>query len=1132
MPSQSTPKTFRPIRTILLTGLILLALVTGGLALLKPLTGHDYIQDFFLYQIEQQLGRKLDVRVVRLVVFPSIRLELKDAVVFEPDGTTPFVKAERIDAVLRFWPLLQRQVIGKRLLVERPDIVLRRDHVGAWNVAALAPAASAIGAGGHRPTDWLMYMKETMIKNGTVRIVDDGRPDGTRTVEFQALTAGIAIDAARERGDVTIMATVPSDPGASAFSLSGTAVQVPNPARFSSDDPSQVASVIQFDGTMQATNLSVRQVADLLGPRPLPGELAGQLDLKGQVRVVPGVAGYDVVFQDLAARLEKLALNGHASLSGVLSSQPTLSVTFGSSPVSLDDLLTYLPAKWIHPALPGVIAERQIGGTVQVASATITASTDPRPQFSVTGEFHITDGQALLGDKLVRSQNLGGTVFIEPGRIRIPSFSGDYGSLHIGQGKVLVSFLEAGPWLELDLTGDMTAANLVTYLGGSIRSPQVAQFLLSVRNIQGVAVPTFRLVGAMNQPGGITFVGGEVQAEDLSFDAPNLPARVSGVNGKLTFSQSGTAFEEVGGQIGKSRFQVNGTITAGRASTFQDFTIHMKGDTAELIQFLPKTAATSVAGFIQGPVSIAVGLSGLSEFPHVRAEAQLTEATLRLPWVGEKPANIPAQLEAEGEVTRRGIVVKQLDTVLLPLRLGMKGTIVFGDRFSIDASLATGTVAMSTIPEWLNRGGLEAGNIEISLDVKGTQPEWTTWQTTGWVALTNGLMTVKGVEGPIQDLYLRMKLVRNGAELKQLTFKILDSDLTLSGTVRNLDAKPILNAKLESSRLNLELLVPKEGRSPVRDFLELLADKTQTTAVATIERGHYKQMRVAGLSARINIENGVVDVDRINARSEGGHVSGRLVVQLPKEQPAEAEATIRLAGVPFEELSRLGGGHEHFMTGEVRLTGTIRGHGRNPHGLYPTLSGDAEVTVTDGRIFKSQKRAIWKILGILNLPAVLQGQIDLEKDGLPFEKVTASMVMRNGLLEVQKIVVDSPVVKLSVAGNYDLPTDQLDMVYAVSPFGSYSKLIQNVPLFGRFFAGDRTGVATAFFQAKGALDDPEVTYMPMKSLTEGLNSLATLAYDVLRNAFRMPKDFLGGESDKPANGAGEASASNPSSNLY
>lgn len=1122
----------RRFRSWLLGTVAVLALVTGGVFLLRPLTGHDYIQDFFLYQIEQNIGRKVEVRVVRLVIFPSIRLELKDAVVYEPDGRTVFLKAQRIDTVLRFWPLLQRQVIGKRLLVEHPIIELRRDPAGVWNVATMASAAATASGPSHRPTDWLMYMKETTIEDGTVRITDEARPDGTRTAEFTQVQAKGVVDATRERGDLSISATLPGEPGAAALMLTGAVVPVANPARFSTDDPSKLSTILQFDGSFQAANVSVRQIADFLGPRPLPAELVGNLDVKGDVHLVPGVVGYDLVFQSVAGRLEKLALTARANLSGVLSAQPTLSVTFSSSPVSVEDLLTYLPARWIHPALPGVIAERQIGGMVEVVSATVTASTEPHPQFGITGEFRVADGQALLGDNLVRSQNLVGTIFVEPGRLRIPSFSGDYGTMHIGHGKVLVSFLEAGPWLELDLTGDMTVANLVSYLATSVQSPRVSQFLASVRNIQGVAVPTFRLVGALNQPGGITFVGGEVQAQDVSFDTSAFPSRVTGVEGRLKFSQGGTTFEDIAGRVGTSRFRVNGTVTAGRAGAFEDFTIHVIGETTELVKFLPASASSTVSSFIRGPVAMSLALSGLSDTPHLRAQATLTDATLNLPWAGEKPANAPAQLEAEGDITPNGLVVRQVDTVLNPLRLSLKGKLVFGDRFSIDASLATGTVALSSLPEWLNRGGLEAGNLEISLDVKGTEPEWTTWYTTGWVALTNGLMSVKGVDGPLQDLYLRLKLIRNGAELKQLTFKLLDSDLTLSGTLRNWDTKPALTVKIDSSRLDLELLVPKEGRSPVRDFLELLADKAQVAAAATIERGTYKSLRVSGLSARIAVENGVLDVDRINARSEGGHISGRLVVQLPKDQPAEAEATVRLAGIPFEELSRLTGAQEHLMTGEVRLAATIRGHGRNPHGIYPTLSGDAEVTVSEGRLFKSHKRTIWKILGILNLPAVLQGQIDLEKNGLPFDKVTGSFAMRNGLVEAHKIAIDSPVIKLSGAGNYDLPTDQLDMVYAVSPFGSYSKMIQNVPLFGRFFAGERTGITTAFFQVKGALDDPEVTYMPMKSFKEGLSSLATLAFDVLRNTFRMPSDLLSGDSEKAEPGTGDGGGPTAPNNLY
>lgn len=1132
----------RTLRNVLLGVVAVIVVAVGGLLLARPLTGHDYIQEFFLYQIEQNIGRKVEVRVVRLVVFPSIRLELKEAVVYEPDGQTVFLKADRIDTVLRFWPLLQRQVIGKRLLVEKPTIELRRDKAGAWNVSALASAAQASGApapsgaatadgSSHRPTDWLMYMKETTIEDAVVRLTDDARPDGRRTAEFTNVNVKGSVDALRQRGDLTLSAMMPSEQGTAAFSMVGAVVPVAHPARFATDDPSKLATVLQFDGSFDATAVSVRQVADLLGPRPIPAELTGNLSLKGDMHVVPGVVGYDLVFQSVTGNLEKLAVAARANLSGLLSAQPALSVTFSSSPVSVDNLLSYFPAKWIHPALPGVIAERQIGGMVEVVNATITASTEPNPQYGMTGEFRISDGQALLGDQLIRSKNLAGTVFVEPGRLRIPSFSGDYGTMHIGRGKVLVSFLEAGPWLELDLTGDMTVANLVSYLATTVQSPRISQFLAGVRHVQGVAVPTFRLVGALNQPGGITFVGGEVEAENVSFDTPTLPGRVTGVQGRLKFSQAGTTCEEIIGHIGTSRFRVNGTVTAGRTGAFQDFTLYADGETTELVKYVPATAASTISSFIHGPVSVGVTLSGPSETPHLRAQATLTEATLMIPWVGEKPANAPAQLLAEGDVTPKGLVVTQVETLLTPLRLGLKGTILLGDRFAIDASLATGTVALSGMPEWINRGGLDAGNMEISLDVKGTQPEWSTWTTTGWVALTNGLMTVKGLEGQVHDIYLRMKLIRNGAELKQLTVKLLDNDVTLSGTLRTGEAKPSATVKIESSRFDLALLVPKQGRSPVRDFLEWLADKTQVAATASIERGVYKTMKLSGLTARIAIEQGVLDVDRIAARSEGAYVSGRVVVQLPREQPAEAEATVRIAGMPFEELSGLAGAKDQLMTGDVHVAATIRGHGRNPHGVYPTLSGDAEVTISNGRLFKSQKRTIWKIIGILNLPAVLQGQIDLEKNGLPFDKLTGSFVMRNGLLDAQKIAIDSPVVKVSGAGTYDLPTDQLDMVYAVSPFGSYSKMIQNVPLFGRFFAGERTGITTAFFQVKGALDDPEVTYMPMKSFTEGLSSLATLAFDVLRNTFRMPSELLSGEPEKNQPGGVEPGA-NPSTNLY
>ena len=420
------------------------------------------------------------------------------------------------------------------------------------------------------------------------------------------------------------------------------------------------------------------------------------------------------------------------------------------------------------------------------------------------------------------------------------------------------------------------------------------------------------------------------------------------------------------------------------------------------------------------------------------------------------------------------------------------------------------------MPEWIAKGGFEAGNIELSLDMKGQGLDWKAWRTTGWLALTNGLMNTKEAEGPIQDLYLRVHFVKNGAEIKRLSFRLLDSDVALEGTIRNWAAKPTITAKIESNQMDFDLLIPKGQRSPIREFLETLAATSKVQATASIARGHYKHLKFGSLSARIMIQDGVLDLDRLSGQSTNGEVAGRFVVQLPRKEPADAELSVRATGLLVEDVLKLAGGKGGGITGEARVTGTIRGHGKNPHGLYPTLNGKADVLLENGRIFKSQERVTWKIISILNLPAVLQGKVDLEKEGLPYNKISAKVLVRNGLFETENLIIDSPIVKITAAGNYDLPTDQIDMVWAVSPFGSYSQFLKTIPLFGRLFTGDRKGVATALFSVKGSIADPEVTYLPMKSFATGVTGLAQLAFDILKNTVMLPIDLMTPDEEKGA----------------
>ncbi len=1100
--------------------LALLVLVLLGVVFSRPLIGQDYLKEFFLRQIERSIGRKIDVGHVKLVVFPRVRLELSQVVVHDRDPTRILLTARRVDMVLRLAPLLRRQVVGKRLLIEDPQVTLRRGQDGRWNILADAEAQSVQDESTLKALGQILRVREVALLNGTVTILDDSRPDGPRRLQLNTVDATLSVSPSRPHADVHLAATLSGQEGVSAVSLTGVVAGAGAPATLAAEVPMDARAFLQFEGRLEAANLHLRELADFFGPRPVPEGLAGAANLRAGLRIVPGVAGYDVLLSDISANVDRLALSGRANLSGLFTSQPTFSVTFSSAAIDLHELLSHVPPQWIHTDLQPVIAERQIGGIVEVVTATLTGSVAATAPVSLTGEFRVWQGRALIGQDRVPARDLAATVLVEAGRIRVLGLTGQYGDIRILQGKAMVSFLEAGPWLEMELSGSMEAAGLVRLLAKSIHSDRVSALLAEARDVTGEALPTFRLVGPLNQPGGVTFVGGEIIARNVGLTSPSLPERLRDLQGRLVLSETGTHLDQVSGRLGEMFFQLHGTITGGAISAFEGFVVRARSDAAFLARLFPADVFSD--GSLQGPIVAAVALSGRTATPQLRGQVVLDEAKWVLPGLGEKPPGAPAMLEFDGNLASGNtFTVTKLELVLPSLRLATKGKIQLGKRFALDVSLTTGTVLLSSLPEWLSTAGIEAGKLEVALDIKGSNPDWRTWRINGWLALTNGLMLARGLDGHVQDLYVRLKLIRNHAELKRLAFRIGDSDLAMSGTIKNWSHKPLITAKIESSYLDIDLLIPKGARSPIRDFLETLAATSRVSATATIDRGIYKKLRFGGLSCRITIEDGILDVDRIAGQSDGGQVAGRIVIRLPRLAPAEAEASVRIIGMRFEELLPLLGTEEQWVTGALKLTGSLRGHGRNPHGVFPTLGGKATVLIEDGRIFKNDKRAIWKVLSILNLPAVLQGKVDFDKEGLPFNRLSATISARNGLIESEDIILDSPVLKITAAGNYDLATDRLNMVWAVSPFGSYSQFLKSIPLFGRLLAGERKGIATALFQVKGSIEDPEVTYLPLKSFATGLTGLAQLAFDVLKNTLTLPVDLVSPD-EKPADASEKA----------
>jgi hypothetical protein len=144
---------------------------------------------------------------------------------------------------------------------------------------------------------------------------------------------------------------------------------------------------------------------------------------------------------------------------------------------------------------------------------------------------------------------------------------------------------------------------------------------------------------------------------------------------------------------------------------------------------------------------------------------------------------------------------------------------------------------------------------------------------------------------------------------------------------------------------------------------------------------------------------------------------------------------------------------------------------------------------------------------------VLKEKVSFEKTGFPFNSITTTLHVEEGKFTTKDFLLQSPIMKTTVAGMYDLSRDHLDGVAAVSPFGAYSDTLKAIPLFGKIFSGDRKGIATAMFHMIGPLAEPQVIYMPKESLQTGLKGLAQLAFDILKNTVFAPVELLNGSAN-------------------
>jgi hypothetical protein len=1080
-------------------GLVLLA------AALLPLKS-ERLKSWALDQISDQLGRKVAVGDVRLQFLPRVHLDLSEVALYEPAADRKVFQARRITLILRLRPLVSGQLAVKRLTIDGPRIDLRRNSNGQWNGGTPEAPSGPEGEIFRDLLAALSRIKETVVKHGEIRVVETGG-GAERALHLREFSGRLTTASGGLPFQLSLSTRAEFGTGTMEFMLAGRIRQASEPLHMAPDIPTEPKIMLGFDGMASVETPDAGAMARGFGVMPASAASLPPARLKTAVHLTPGAVGYDMVLSELHADMTPLSLQGELGLFGLLTEHPVLRARVASSPMALEDAIRQLPLQKLVPAAHQFMNEHAIGGTVELLNFRGTWTPGSHPP-DVSGTLRIRDGQAVIGAARTPVRQASGIVDFGENAVHVTEVTGLYGPLRVTGGTAALAFGSQAPRWELAITGDVSAQGLVTTLLDLDLSKEVNAALGQVREAQGQATVALRLAGNPSKPDAIVLSRGTVALNEVGFRLDKVPAPIETLTGRLEFLQDTVVADQLSWRLGASQFLVDGEMTTGPAGRFHD--VHVQGhvDAHALAGMLPETNLPLSA--LHGPLDVAIRLSGSPDHPEIQGTIGLTETAFHLPGVFNKPAGQPAQVLWTATLPAKQTLRVNRGELRLPgIRLRGRGILKFGSPSMLDISLVSGPISLSAASAQGLPTVLDRGNLELTLAIQGTGPDWKAWQYRGWLALTDGALAATAVEHPIEDLYLRAKLTGHGADVKRLSFRVHDSHVLVSGSIRGWHGAPHAELAIESSTFDLDLLVPKGERSPVRDLLEGLAADGHVEASVDIDHGRYKDLTVTGLAGRVRIGDGHLEIPRLTGQVERGTFVVHGKVRLPKQQPAEVDLSTHITDLPFQFLERLAGDRDRLITGNFSARAAIHAHGRDPRGVLPSLEGAVAFSIKRGHF--QGGTVMPRILAILNLPSLLQGKVDLTRDGVPFERIKGSFAIKNGLVREENLVLDSPVLKMSAAGDYDLATDQVKAVVAVSPLGSYSEFLKSVPLFGKIFVGDRKGFDTAMFEVTGSLHEPTVSYLPLQSFKTGVTGLAHLAFDVLKNTLLLPTTLLPAE---------------------
>jgi uncharacterized protein involved in outer membrane biogenesis len=302
----------------------------------------------------------------------------------------------------------------------------------------------------------------------------------------------------------------------------------------------------------------------------------------------------------------------------------------------------------------------------------------------------------------------------------------------------------------------------------------------------------------------------------------------------------------------------------------------------------------------------------------------------------------------------------------------------------------------------------------------------------------------------------RLSDTENGIKIAGLAVKLGNSDLAGNATIDLSKDRPVIDATLNASALDLRDFVgrdsetdstaPQDGGAAKADSRIFSDEPLPLQALRTFDARVNlsasqvqadEKTNISDLALRLDLTNGRLKVSDLRAGFSGGDVSGGASLDVFAERPPLA---LDLAVKNFN--------YGHFLLGRDVTDGvqgtleaelTLRAAGQSLHAWAQSMNGYVSLVGGEGRVRNDLLQATGA--GLIDM---LSGWREGNND-LKLNCVVMRLPVKDGVMETEAVLIDTEAVTVGVDGEVDLGAETLDL--KVTPQAKQTSLMSlAVPL--------------------------------------------------------------------------------------